>query len=187
MGDGLFTAFTNDPQWIIAHRILIPALGPLAIRGMFPEMSDIASQLATKWLRFGPDAVITPTDDFTRLTLDTISLCSFNYRLNSFYHDELHPFVVNMASFLACAGRKYTMIPLPYYFNRAFEDKFQGHIKAMHDFVDEIIAARKNETDPPHDLLDAMLKGKDILTGQGLSAENIRYQIITFLIAGESL
>lgn len=76
MGDGLFTAYSNDPQWHIAHRILIPALGPLAIRGMFPNMLDIACQLAAKWYRFGPGAAFTPTDDFTRMTLDTIA-CSY--------------------------------------------------------------------------------------------------------------
>ena len=32
----------------IAHRILIPAFGPLSIRNMFPGMVDIATQLVEK-------------------------------------------------------------------------------------------------------------------------------------------
>jgi len=37
--DGLFTALgPQEANWGIAHRILLPALGPLAIRNMFPEM-----------------------------------------------------------------------------------------------------------------------------------------------------
>ena len=42
--DGLFTATGPQEQnWGIAHRVLMPALGPLAIRNMFDEMHDIAS------------------------------------------------------------------------------------------------------------------------------------------------
>lgn len=36
--DGLFTAHKGEENWAIAHRILIPAFGPLSIRGMFDQM-----------------------------------------------------------------------------------------------------------------------------------------------------
>ena len=32
---GLFTARNDDPNWGLAHRVLLPALGPLAIQDMF--------------------------------------------------------------------------------------------------------------------------------------------------------
>jgi hypothetical protein len=35
--------------------------------------------------RFGPEYVIDPVDDFTRLTFDTAALCTMSYRFNSFY------------------------------------------------------------------------------------------------------
>lgn len=34
-GDGLFTAFQDEENWGLAHRILMPAFGPLAICNMF--------------------------------------------------------------------------------------------------------------------------------------------------------
>ncbi|KAI3317257.1 cytochrome P450 [Xylariaceae sp. AK1471] len=34
--DGLFTAYPNQESWGIAHRVLLTALGPMAIRKMFP-------------------------------------------------------------------------------------------------------------------------------------------------------
>lgn len=37
------------------------------------------------------------------------------------------------------------------------------------------------------DLLDTMLKGRDPKTGKGLTPENIRYQLVTFLIAGHEV
>lgn len=72
--DGLFTAQPGEHNWEIAHRILMPAFGPLSIESMFNEMADVASQLVLKWARFGPDSAIDVTDDFTRLTLDSIAL-----------------------------------------------------------------------------------------------------------------
>lgn len=63
----------------------MPAFSPGTIKGMFDDMFDIATQLVLKWERFGPEYRIDPTDDFTRLALDTIALCSMHYRLNSFY------------------------------------------------------------------------------------------------------
>jgi cytochrome P450/NADPH-cytochrome P450 reductase len=47
--DGLFTAHDNEKNWETAHRLLVPAFGPLRIREMFPQMHDIAEQLCLKW------------------------------------------------------------------------------------------------------------------------------------------
>ena len=35
MGDGLFSARKGEPNWGIAHRVLVPALGPLSVANMF--------------------------------------------------------------------------------------------------------------------------------------------------------
>ncbi|EJU05217.1 cytochrome P450 [Dacryopinax primogenitus] len=88
IGDGLLTAYYGEESWGIAHRILMPALGPLSILAMFPSMLDINSQLL-KWERFGSDVAFDPTEEFSRLTFDTIALCMMSYRFNSFYHEHL--------------------------------------------------------------------------------------------------
>jgi cytochrome P450 / NADPH-cytochrome P450 reductase len=41
-------------------------------------MYDIATQLIAKWARMGSDEPIHVTDDFTRLTLDSIALYVFS-------------------------------------------------------------------------------------------------------------
>lgn len=43
-GDGLFTAFEKEPNWGKAHRILMPAFGPMAMRTYFDDMLDIADR-----------------------------------------------------------------------------------------------------------------------------------------------
>ena len=56
----------------------------------------------------------------------------------------------------------------------------------MNSMVDEIVAERKagGDRSEKKDLLDYMLTGVDKETGEQLDDVNIRYQIITFLIAG---
>ncbi len=103
-GDGLFTAKTHETNWGAAHRILMPAFGPAALRGMFDGMADIAEQLLLKWERQGPEHRVDVGDNTTRLTLDTIALCSFSYRFNSLYSDDLHPFVGAMVRSLVESG-----------------------------------------------------------------------------------
>lgn len=185
-GDGLFTAYTDEPNWGKAHRLLAPAFGPIAIRGMFDSMLDIADQLMLRWERFGDQAVIDVVDNMTRLTLDTIALCAFDYRFNSFYQNEMHPFVDAMVGALAEAGARGRRLPVQTQLLLLTKRRYEEDIDYMHRIADELIAERKR--DPlgkgKKDLLGVMLEGTDPLTGERLSDENIRYQMVTFLIAG---
>ena len=61
-----------------------------------PSMVDIAEQLVKKWERLNADEEIDVVHDMTALTLDTIGLCGFDYRFNSFYRRDYHPFVESL-------------------------------------------------------------------------------------------
>ena len=185
-GDALFTAETEEPNWQKAHRILMPVFGPVAIRDMFDGMLDIASQMFLKWERLGDGAVIDVADNMTRLTLDTIALCSFNYRFNSFYQNEMHSFVDAMVGGLSEANLR---AKRPGFANDLLvgkKKKFEANIDLMSEIADSLVARRKANPNKSEkkDLLDAMLTAKDPVTGEGLDDLNIRYQMVTFLIAG---
>ncbi|KAF6828429.1 bifunctional p-450-like protein [Colletotrichum plurivorum] len=184
--DGLFTAKMGEENWGIAHRVLMPAFGPLSIRNMFDEMHDIATQLTLKWARYGPDAPIMVTDDFTRLTLDTLALCSMGYRFNSYYSPVLHPFIEAMGDFLTEAGNKSRRPPLPGVFFRARDQKFNDDIEILRNTAREVLESRKAEGDKStrRDLLTAMMEGVDSKTGKKMTDESIMDNLITFLIAG---
>ena len=183
-GDGLFTAHTDEPNWGKAHRILMPAFGPAAMRNMFEPMWDIADQLLLRWERYGEER-IDLADNMTRLTLDTIALWAFSYRFNSFYSDTPHPFIQAMVRSLYESGAATRRPPL---LNRVMFLKHRQRVedrRVMHHVADSVIAQRKRLGHTgPRDLLDLMLEGKDPKTGEGLSDENMRYQLVTFLIAG---
>src|ERR1700745_1641644 len=90
-GDGLFTADTSEPNWSKAHNILLQPFGNRAMQSYHPSMVDIAEQLVKKWERLNADDEIDVVHDMTALTLDTIGLCGFDYRFNSFYRRDYHP------------------------------------------------------------------------------------------------
>src|SRR5262249_102800 len=185
-GDGLITAYSDEPNWAKAHRLLLPAFGPIGIRSMFDKMEDIAEQMLLRWERFGPDAVIDVADNMTRLTLDTIALCAFDYRFNSFYQNEMHPFVAAMVGALDEAGARGRRPEIASRLMLHAKRRYGADIALMNQVADTLIAARNRDPEATsrHDLLNLMLNGRDPDSGEGLSEENIRYQMVTFLIAG---
>ncbi|KAI0785558.1 cytochrome P450 [Abortiporus biennis] len=183
--DGLFTAHApGEENWYIAHRILMPAFSAMNVRNMFDDMYDIASQLLLKWERFGPGYAIDPAADFTRLTFDAISLCAMNHRLNSFYSNEPHPFVVAMGDFLLESGNRANQPGIITAIKRGALSKYEQDQNTMLDLVDEIIKDRKEHPIEKNDLLNTMLYGKDKETGKGMTDDNIKRNLLTFLIAG---
>ncbi|KAK6443459.1 hypothetical protein LTR95_000286 [Oleoguttula sp. CCFEE 5521] len=183
--DGLFTAFHKEPNWEIAHRVLVPAFGPLPLHGMFDAMKDIASQLALKWARMGSQYRIPVADDFTRLTLDTLALCAMDYRFNSFYTEEMHPFIDAMTTFLKIGGSRARRPGFMAPFYRAEDAEFFKSIDFMRTIATDLVRERREHPKPENkDLLNAMVNGKDPKTGAMLPEENITSNMITFLIAG---
>lgn len=186
-GDGLFTARTQEPNWAKAHNILLPNFSQRAMQGYHPMMLDIAEQLMLKWERLNADDAIDVVSDMTRLTLDTIGLCGFDYRFNSFYREGNHPFVEAMVSALGITMEQLQRLPFQDLVKRGQDRKLRNAIRYMNEVVDRIIKDRRasgEDYTTKKDLLSYMLTGVDKKTGERLDDLNIRYQIITFLIAG---
>lgn len=185
-GDGLFTAHNEEENWALAHRILMPAFGPVNIQTMFDEMYDLASQMALKWARHGSSHPISVCEDFTRLALDTLALCSMGYRFNSFYKDEMHPFVKSMTNTLLEFGNRAGRPRWTNIFYRSAERELLKDVELMRQTSRELIRARRCDMSgtPRKDLLDAMLDGVDKRTGKKLSDESIINNLVTFLVAG---
>ncbi|KNG48945.1 cytochrome p450 [Stemphylium lycopersici] len=176
---------TLDEAWGVAHRLLMPVFGPMGIRKMFDGMMDISTQMLLRWDRFGPDHEITCGDDFTRLTFDMIGLCAFGYRFNNFYSDKAHPFIEQMVEVLIESGRRSTRTGLENKLRVFAEAHRQENVKKMHDLCDEIIAERVAHPQPDaKDLLNPMLEAVDKETGEKMSKELVRYNMVTFLVAG---
>ena len=183
MSAGLFTADTVDPLWKSAHDILLPSFSTWAMKGYVEPMVDIAEQMMLKWERLNPDEPIDVAGDMTRLTLDTIALCGFGYRFNSFYRDSQHPFVEAMMESLSESLKRQQMLPVQVKLRRGAQRRFLANAKYMDDTIDTIVKERRASGEPGNDLLGHMLVGTD-KQGNTLPDHNIVAQCGTFLIAG---
>lgn len=186
VGAGLFTADTADPLWHRAHNIL---LSPFSLQNMheyLPLMQDVADQLVGKWERLNPDDDVDVPADMTRLTLDTIALCGFGYRFNSFYRENQHPFVDAMVRTLAEAQAAPRRLPGTGWLHARAVRQYEDDGRYMANLVDGLIRERRAQgaAGETRDMLGRMINGVDPRTGEGLPDENIRAQCITFLIAG---
>ncbi|MEO0607652.1 MAG: cytochrome P450 [Pseudomonadota bacterium] len=182
-GDGLFTGDTKAPNWGKAHNILMPTFSQKSMHSYLPMMVDTAEQLMLKWERLNSDEEVDVPRDMIGLTLDTIGVCGFDYRFNSFYRDDFHPFIDALTRTLEIAMLQ-RGLPLENVFLRGRLSQLETDVAYMNQLVDEIIRERRKTGGDQNDLLNFMLAGTDPVTGEGLSDENIRYQINTFLIAG---
>src|ERR1700742_2388828 len=186
-GDGLFTADTKEPNWSKAHNILMQPFVNRAMQSYHPSMVDIAEQLVKKWERLNADDEIDVVHDMTALTLDTIGLCGFDYRFNSFYRRDYHPFVASLVRSLETIMMT-RGLPLERLWMQKRRKTLTEDVGFMNKMVEEIIAERRRSQadvgEGQKDMLAAMMTGVDRVSGEQLDDVNIRYQINTFLIAG---
>ena len=110
--------------------------------------------------------------------------CAMGTRFNSFYHDEMHPFVNAMVGFLAESGARSSRPAFMQYFVRAAQQKYDDDIALLKKVAGEVVAERRAHPNDKKDLLNAMLKGVDVKTGEAMTEESIMNNMITFLIAG---
>ena len=185
-GRGLFTSETSDPLWQRAHNILMAPFSLQAMRDYIPRMLDIANQLTDKWTRLNPGDEVDVPASMTALTLDTIALCGFDYRFNSFYRDTPHPFVEAMVRSLLTAQARARRLPALNRLRIREQRQLDDDQTFMKDLVGKLISERRQQGGAADnsDLLGRMLTGVDPQSGKGLPDDNIISQCLTFLIAG---
>jgi cytochrome P450 len=183
-GDGLFTAYNDEPNWLAAHELLMPAFSQAAMRRYHAAMLDVAAELTARWDERAGRATVDVSADTTNVTLETIGRCAAGYSFGAFDSDVTHPFVEHMVAGLKGADRLGALRAsyLPKFLARLVERRVRRHGAYMAGVADDIIAARRADraagrSENSGDLLDLMLDSD-------LDVANIRYQLINFLVAG---
>ncbi|MBK6009965.1 cytochrome P450 [Streptomyces sp. MBT53] len=185
-GDGLFTAYNHEPNWQLAHDVLAPGFSREAMAGYHPMMLAVAERLTDHWDReLAAGRSVDVPGDMTKLTLETIARTGFGHDFGSFERDRPHPFVTSMVGTLSYAQRLNSVpAPLAPLLLRTATRRNEADIAYLNRTVDDMVRTRRTTSGGDGDLLDRMLETTHPETGERLSAENVRRQVITFLVAG---
>jgi unspecific monooxygenase len=185
-GDGLFTAYNDEPNWQLAHDLLLPAFSRSAMRRYHPVMLQTVRELFDYWDTASAGS-IDVSRDMTKLTMETISRSAFSHDFGSFDRAEPHPFVAAMIAALRAGQRKGSLAAMPG--SRVLRWRIDranaAHTAYVQTLIDDLIAGRRASGElQDQDLLGIMLGAVHPETGQRLDDVNIRFQALTFLVAG---
>jgi cytochrome P450 len=181
--DALFTAYDDEPDWGIAHRIIFPKLRPDAVGTHFREMRNLAGELLHNWRSLGENNNISPVEQLNRLNLETNTYIFFGKRLNGLTGAP-HPMLKAMEDSTSEAMKRPTR---PGVLNwLVYGRKFKSSIKTMRDYAAELVQFRKENPTDKQDLLATMMSTPDPETGKTLSDSQVIDEIVSMPIGSST-
>lgn len=189
-GSGLFTARSSDPLWGQARRILTPGFSQEAMRVYHRAMQSVADDLTAKWKDLSRVSV---HEDMTAATLEVIARAGFSQSMGLLgepvQSSETQEFLAALGRTLDWASQSSNDLPvIGWVRSRQAKPQLSRDVAFAQQYVEDLIRVRRRKTganigeDP--DLLDLMMNSEDPETGETLPDENIRDQVLTFLVAG---
>ncbi|MFC0313673.1 cytochrome P450 [Gordonia phosphorivorans] len=184
---GLFTAKTSDPLWGQARRILDPGFAQSALKTYHSAMQSVADDLIEHW---STREVVDVHEAMTNATLEVIARAGFSRNLGLFSDDgadqQVETLLTALDQVLSWASESSNDLPLIGQVRGFFQERqFKDNLAETRDYFDQMVADRAAGKEPAqNDLLGLMLDTVDPETGQKLPHENVRDQVLTFLVAG---
>lgn len=186
--DGLFTAHTDEPNWRLAHDLLMPAFAKPAMRRYHQVMVEATDELIGVWDRTASEGrTVDVSPWLTKLTLETIGRSAFSHTFGSFETEEVDPFVTTFVASMSHAAGRSNVAGLPVVGPHLTRRKDRRALD-RHHYIDNLlrrIVAEREASDEEHeDLLGRMMHVPVDDSGALLEAQNVRHQILTLLVAG---
>ncbi len=185
LGDGLLTA--QDERWRRQRRATAPLFSAKSVLSFAPAMADAADALVARWLRRRDGAIIDVHKAMAGVTLDALQRTILTDGLGSTAQD----FMAALGDYFETIGRldPFDLLDFPAWLPRVTRLRSQKSLAFFNAAVEAILKRRKaslaeNRAAVPHDLLTLLLEAQDSETGAGLSDEEVRANIVTFIGAG---
>ena len=182
--DGLLTV--EGDAWKVQRRAIAPIFTPRIVQTFAGAMARNAKALADRWGRVRSGRIVDVQKDMHRITLDILGDTIFSTGLEN----DPEAMLSAMSQFFAAVGRldPADLLDFPDWVPRMARLRSRAPIQFFERAVQTIIDRRQaliaSGASAPEDLLTLLLKASDPLTGTGLSVEEVRANIITFIGAG---
>jgi cytochrome P450 len=181
LGRGLIT--TDGELWRRHRRIMAPAFDPRTVAGYAPVMTEVTEELLAQWDTLPDGSVVDAAVAMMHTTLHIISRAMFSSdsdgivdvveRGVSEYQTTVRP------SFL-------DLLHVPEWLTELISPRMaDGILDEFDASVDRLLTERGRAPDAePKDLLARLIAARDTETGGGMTAQEVRDQVVTIFMAG---
>ncbi len=181
LGRGLLTS--EGETWRRHRRIMAPAFDPRSVVGYAPIMTEVAQGLLAKWDTLPETSEVDVAAAMMHATLHIISRAMF-----SSDSDDIVDVVERGVGQYQTTVRPHLLdlLHIPEWLTRLLSPRHTSRIFDEFDrSVDRLLTARGREPDAePKDLLARLIAARDSETGGGMTAKEVRDQVVTIFMAG---
>lgn len=188
LGKGLLT--NEGESWTRQRRLVQPMFSRRHIDAFAPAMVAAATRTLDGWANHGDGAVIDVSGEMNALTLDVVGRALFSSDLTG-EASAMGPALETLLDSFEKVVRTPMFALIPNYHRWRTPNRLRamGSEKYVRGVVDSLINARRAQ--PEHrteageqDLLDMLLAARDAETGEPMAEQQIRDELITFMLAG---
>jgi len=179
-GEGLLS--TDGAKWRTHRKVMAPSFDPRSVAAYAPAMAEAAAAFAGRWATLNDDAPVDIAEEMKTLTLEIICRTMFSSDAeelvavagNAFErtHNALE---FSLLDILPVIGPRRI---------KAKQDAIRAEFSVMDAAIYRMIAAREQNPAASKDLLGRLIAAKDPDNGAGLSASEVRDEVITIFVAG---
>ena len=179
LGNGLLTS--EGDFWRRQRRIAQPAFHRERITAMTERMVDEIEDLCAAWEKKKPGEIVSLSDEMMVLTSNIAAKSLFGADLAN--NLEIGKALLTSIRFITSSFRKIVMTPL--WVPNANNRRFLKAQKVLDASIQGIVAERRNTNNEGNDDLLAMLmEAKDEESGERMSDQQLRDELITLFSAG---
>lgn len=178
LGNGLLTS--EGDFWLRQRRIIAPVFHKKYIDSFAEQMVSSTRHLIKEW-DSQKGKVIDAYPSMMQLTLDIVGLTLLSTNVKDKATSVGHALGVLMEFAI---NRVRAIIKLPLWFPRPSNIKFRKKKKVLDDLVLDIIKRRRTQKSDHIDLLDMLMKAQDEETGETMTDEQLKDEVMTIFIAG---
>ncbi len=180
LGNGLFVS--EGTLWQRQRRLMQPFFCQRAVTGLAGLMVDATETMLHRWQAPADcGAALEIGAEMMRLTTSIIARAMFGFDLDGQAEEAGRAFNF-VLEFMG--ARSLSPVDVPLFIPTRQNRRFKQALHTINTFVDAIIANRRADPDASSDLLAMLLRVRDEESGQGMTDQQVREEMMTIFFAG---
>lgn len=177
LGEGLLTS--EGDFWLRQRRLSQPAFHKEKVAQFTNQMVRFTNEMVESWKT--KRGYFDIHSEMMHLALQIVSSTLLSHEIKSEVHKVEHALEVAINE---SYHRLQALVNYPLWLPIPRNLKYAKSRETLNKVVNDIIDERRNSTREYHDLLDMLIKVRDLDTGEGMSDKQLRDEVMTIFLAG---